>query len=195
MRIELLDPEQDRGQIKGGVFVSRLAFLRDEGGEALVEKILSTLPAEDQRLLADIILASAWYPFATNERLDLAISKELGGGDQLFRQLGQRSAQHNLGTTHRNYVRDRDTHGLLRQAASIYRLYYDTGSRTYEKLGPTKAILRTVGSKSFSRADCLTVVGWHEKAIEMCGGHDPHVSEVHCRARGDELCEYVCEWK
>lgn len=185
----------DRGQIKGGVFISRLAFLREEGGEELVEKVLSALPAEDQALLRGIVLPSTWYPFATSELLDAAIADVMHGGDKLFRKLGRQSALHNLGAAHKSYVRDRDPHGLLQKAASIYRLYYDTGSRTYEKAGMTKAIVRTLGSRSFSRADCLTVIGWHEKAIEMCGAVNPRVTETKCRTRGDDVCEYVCEWR
>jgi len=38
------------------------------------------------------------------------------------------------------------------------------------------------------------VVGWHRKAIEMCGATNVRVTETKCRAKGAELCEYVCEW-
>ena len=187
--------EGEQGRIKGGVFVSRLAFLREQGGEPLVERVLSALPPVDQEALRGIVLSSAWYPFEINERLDLAIGAAMGRGDQLFRELGHRSALHNLGTAHRNYIRDHDPHSFLRRTASIYRVYYDTGSRTFEETGPTAAILRTIGSKSFSRTDCLTVVGWYETAIEMCGAANARVTETKCRARGDDVCEYLCEWQ
>jgi uncharacterized protein (TIGR02265 family) len=188
-------PSTDRGKTKGGVFVSRLEFLRERGGQALVDRVLRSLPAGDREVLRGIILASSWYPFEMNERLDKAIGAAVGGGADLFRELGRQSARHNLASAHRNFVRAHDPHGLLRQAATIYRVYYDTGSRSYEKVGPKKAVLRTTGSKSFSRNDCLTIVGYHEEAIRMCGGHHPRVSETKCRARGDDVCEYVIEWE
>ena len=89
---------------------------------------------------------------------------------------------------------ERDPLGLLKGAASIYRAYYKSGHRTYERAGERKVILRTFDSETFSRADCLTVVGWHERVIGMCGGKNARVEETLCRARGDAVCEYVCEW-
>ena len=185
----------DRGNTKGSVFLSRLAFLRERGGDPLVARVLATLPPDDRETLSGIVLPSTWYPFDMNERLDAAIASALGGGDDIFRLLGRQSALHNLSASHRNFIRAHDPHGLFRQTASIYRVYYDSGSRTYEKLGPKKVALRTVESKSFSRADCLTIVGWLEQAVEMCGGVDVRATEPRCRARGDSLCEYVVEWR
>jgi len=183
------------GSIKGSVLASRLEFVRKELGEAGLERVFERLPAEDHVILSAPLLTAGWYPFPLGERLDLAIADEIGMGARIFRVLGAYSAAHNLGAVHRGYVRDQDPHGLLRQAASIYRLYYDSGRRTYERLGPKKAVLRTYDSRTFSIPDCATVAGWHEKAIEMCGGLRPRVTETHCRARGQGICEYVCEWE
>jgi uncharacterized protein (TIGR02265 family) len=184
-----------RGQVKGAVLHSRLAYVREKAGEEGVLRVLAKLPEEDRRILTSVLLAAGWYPFETNERLDRAISDEIGRGEGVFRALGVASAAHNLGAVHRNFLSKRDPHGLLRQAASIFRLYYDTGRREYERTGEKSAVLRTYDCASFSRADCLTVVGWHEKAIELCGGRKVHVSETRCRARGDSHCEYVCTWE
>jgi predicted hydrocarbon binding protein len=68
------------------------------------------------------------------------------------------------------------------------------GRRTYEKVGERGALLRTFDAGSVTVADCLTVVGWHERAIELCGGRDVKVTEAKCRARGAPHCEYRCEW-
>ena len=76
-----------------------------------------------------------------------------------------------------------------------YQVYYSTGRREYERIADTRALPRTPQSESFSLEDCLTVVGWHETAIEMCGGLEVRVSETKCRARRDDACEYVCEWR
>ena len=44
-------------------------------------------------------------------------------------------------------------------------------------------------------ADGNLVLGWHEKAIELCGGKRAHATEPICRAKGGALCEYLCEWE
>lgn len=185
---------EEPGATKGVVILARLAFV-DELGAKGRDAVMAALSPADRAILDDMVLPSSWYPFDLYERLDAAISRVVGSGDDLFRRLGEHSAAHNLGAAHRGYVRDRDPHGLLRQAPSIYRLYYDTGERSYERVSDTQALLRTVGSRTYSRTDCLTVVGWHTKAITMCGGRNVRVTEPLCRARGGSACEYVCEWE
>ena len=73
--------------------------------------------------------------------------------------------------------------------------YYDKGRRDYAKLGPREAMLTTHDAETFSAADCLTVVGWHTKALEMCGATGVRVSEEACRARGDAVCRYRVSWR
>ncbi len=182
-----------KGKVKGGAIQSRLAFVREHGGDDAVGRVLARLSEEDRKSCART-LAAAWYPFDLNERLDEAIAAEMSMGDNVFVLMGEKSAAHNLGSTHRAFMTDRDPHGLLRRAAQIYQAYYDTGRREYERLGDHKAVLRTYESETFSKHDCQTVVGWHRKAIEMCGGKHVRVTETKCRAKGADACEYVCEW-
>jgi uncharacterized protein (TIGR02265 family) len=182
-----------RGSIKGVVLRSRLSYVRDNMGEAAAQSVLVRLPEDDQKQLARILPAS-WYPFELQERLDDAIAAQMGIGERIFRLLGEQSARDNLASTHRAFVDAHDPHGLLQHAASIHDAYYDTGRRVYERLGPKSAVLRTFDCLSTSRAECLSNMGWHQAAIEICGGLRARVSDPSCRARGDALCEYLCEW-
>ena len=180
--------------IKGSVLKARLAFVENRLGKVGIARILGRLSHADREILEGILLPAGWYPFETSERLTTEIAKELGDGDEVYRELGRTSAEMNLSASQKVYVRERDPHGLLKAAASIYRLYYSSGERTYERQGDSKALLRTLGSETFSREDCLTIVGWYERAIAMCGGKRPRVHETKCKAKGDGCCEYVCEW-
>lgn len=182
-----------KGKVKGGALQSRLEFVRDHRGEEGVERVLARLSDAD-RAICRHILTGGWYDFDLNERVDHAVAEEMGMGDKVFLLMGEKSATHNLSKAHKAFVTNKDPHGLLKGSAQIYQAYYDTGRRTYEHAGATKAILRTFDSETFSIPDCLTVIGWHCSAIEMCGGRDARVVETQCRARGAALCEYVCEW-
>jgi len=182
------------GKVKGGALQSRLEFVRDHRGEEGVERVLGRLSESDQQICRHI-LTGGWYAFELGERVDSAIAAEMGMGQNIFLLMGEKSATHNLGKSHKAFVTDKDPHGMLKRAAQIYQAYYDTGRRTYERVSDTKAILRTYESETYSAADCLTVVGWHRKAIELCGGNSPRVVETKCRARGADLCEYICEWE
>jgi hypothetical protein len=136
-----------------------------------------------------------WYPFELNCALDRAIAETFDGGMTIYRHMGEQSAVDSLSATHKNLIRARDPHGLLKHSAQIHNLYYDTGYRTYEWLAPSKAILRTFDCQSFSVEDCKTNMGWHEKAIALCGGAGAKVTDSKCRGRRDKCCEYVCEWQ
>ena len=180
-------------KVKGGALLSRLAFVRDRHGEEGVQRVLERLSPEDQRACAQV-LTGGWYPFEVSERLEEAVAAELGMSDNVFLLMGEKSAEQNLTGPHRAMLSIGDPHGLLRRAPQIYQMYYDTGRRTYERLGDHKAVIRTYDAAAVSKHDCLTVVGWHRKAIAMCGGSNPRVVETLCRAAGDAMCEYVCEW-
>lgn len=180
-------------KVKGGSLLARLSFVREQRGEEGVRRVVSRLPEADQKTAAQL-MTSAWYPFALGERLDQSVADEMGLGEKVFVLMGEKSAEQNLTGAHRALVCDGDPHGLLRRTSQIYQMYYDTGRRTYESLGDHKAVLRTHDANLSSPNDCLTIVGWHRKAIEMCGGKNVRVTETKCRARGADVCEYVCEW-
>lgn len=185
-----------RGSIKGSVLQSRLAFVKSERGADALERVLGRLPDDDRASLTGLVLPFSWYPFATNERLDAAIAEEFAIGDRIFLLLGEASARDNLtSTSQQSYMRERNPHALLKQTSAIFRVYYDSGHRTYERTSECAAVLRTYDCESYSIADCLTVVGWHRKAIEMCGGRNVRVNETQCRALRAAVCEYVCEWE
>jgi hypothetical protein len=111
-----------RGSVKGTVLLSRIALVRTRGGEPSVQSVLARLPPQDRELLSGIVLSSGWYPFEANERVDAAIAREFGG-DAVYRALGAQSANDALSSTHKNFVRQRDAHGLLKHVAQLHRLY------------------------------------------------------------------------
>jgi uncharacterized protein (TIGR02265 family) len=189
-----LNASSRQGKIKGGVLQARLQFVREQRGDEAADRVLKSL-SEDDRKICRQLLVGMWYPFEINERLDAAIAAEMGIGERVFELIGEKSAQHNLSSAHRLFIVAGDPHALLRRAQQIYSMYYnDAGRRIYERLGDRKAVLRTFDAEMFSRHDCLTNIGWHRKAIEMCGVTNVRVTETKCRAKGADICEYVCEW-
>jgi len=188
---------QSGSRIRGHILLSRIKYVRDVAGEAGFEKVLAALPAGDREILTGMVPLVSWYPLALNLRLDAAIAAVLSPRDKnrVFLELGRASAEKNLKGVHRTYVREGDPHHLLAAAPLIYAAYYAVGRRTYQRTGDREAVLRTWDAESATVADCLTVVGWHHRAIELCGGRDVQVVEIQCRARGAPHCEYRCEWR
>jgi hypothetical protein len=183
-------------EIRGSALRSRKAFAEEHFGAGAWDKVLETLPESDRILLKGLLLPAGWYPFDTGERLDQAIVDVLGGGDpEVFEQIGRQSARQNLSGVHKTFLKAGHPGDFLAQSASIYNFYYDTGSREYLPTGPKSGVIRTSGAETFSRADCLTVIGWHKEALEMCGARQVRISEIRCRANGDDVCEYAVQWE
>ncbi len=169
--------------IKGAVLKSRLAFVEEHSGKEGVKRVLETLPPDDQRTLR-MLFTSNWYPFALGKALDDAIVKIVGAGrPEFFERLGAASAEKNLSGIHSGYLTKGDAHGFLAKAPSIYAMYYETGRREYQQTGPRQGQIITFDAETFSAPDCLTVVGWHRKALEMCGVRGAKVTEEECRAK------------
>jgi uncharacterized protein (TIGR02265 family) len=182
--------------IKGSILRSRLALVDEIAPDGGQDRVLARLDPGEREALASL-LASAWYPFDLGKRLDEAIVDEIGGGQaDFFEKLGEASAEKNLGPSgvHRRFLVPGDPHAFLAKAPLIYSYYYDQGSREYEKTGEREAVLTTRDAETFSAPDCLTVVGWHRRALEMCGAAAPRVVEEECRAKGGSVCRYRLSW-
>jgi uncharacterized protein (TIGR02265 family) len=182
-------------QVKGAVLKSRLAFIEEHFGKDAVQKVLASLAADDQRPLR-LVFTSNWYPFELGRRLDDAIVQVVANGrSDFFERLGAASAEKNLGSLHAGYLTPGDPQAFLAKAPQIYSLYYETGRREYMATGRTSGVLTTYDAETFSGPDCMTVVGWYRKALEMCGASNVSVMEEECRARGGAVCRYKVEWK
>lgn len=181
-------------QVKGAVLKSRLGFVEEHGGPGALQRVLDVLPEADRGALRSLLTVQ-WYPFELGQRLDDAIVRTLGQGRQdFFLRLGEASAERNLTSLHKPFLTPGDPHAFLSKAPQIYALYYETGRREYQATGDKAGVLTTHDADTFSAADCLTVVGWHRRALEMCGAVDVRVVEDECRAKGGAVCRYRVSW-
>jgi uncharacterized protein (TIGR02265 family) len=183
--------------VKGSVLRARLALVDELAPGDGRQRVLARLDAGERGTL-ESLLASSWYPFELGRRLDEAIVDELGGGrTEFFERLGEASAEKNLGPggVHRGFLVPGDPQAFLAKTPLIYSYYYDQGRRDYERTGDGEAVLTTRDAETFSAPDCLTVVGWYRRALEMCGARSPRVVEEECRAKGGEVCRYRLSWR
>lgn len=183
-------------KVKGTVIAARLSFVRNRGGEALLDRVLARLPAEDAKALRGVILVTSSYSMPLNLRLDEAIAVELSPGepDRIFVEMGRSSADVNLSGPQRGFIRQADPQHLLSFTEAIYGYYYSVGKRTCVRTGDQSATLTTEGAEEVTPGDCLTVVGWYQRALELSGGADVRVVHTLCRSRGDAVCEYQVSW-
>lgn len=183
-------------RIKGSVLIARLRYVRGQCGSGGLAQLFERLSEPDREVLEGSLVGSLWYPMALGLRLDETIADLVAPQERhrVFLELGRASAELNLLEGQHVFLRRGDPHSLLRLAPQIYASYHAAGRRTYERLGEQAAMLRTFDAEIASAADCLTVIGWHQRAIELWGGKGARVEEVLCRANGAPHCEYRCSW-
>lgn len=189
--------DANRGQVRGGTLLGRLRVLERRGGNVLVQQVLSRLVPEERDALSGMLLPVGWYSAQLALNLDRAIVEVLSPADRraAYFSLGRESAEENLHGAHRAFVKLGDPHFLLGKAPQIYRFYYAVGRRTYDRLSDGQGVIKTYDAESVTEEDCLTIAGWHARAIEICGGEGAKVEETKCRVHGDPHCEYLCSWK
>lgn len=183
-------------RIKGSVLIARLRYVRMQcGGDGLAQ-LIDRLSEPDREVLEGSLVGSLWYPMGLALRLDEAIAGLVSPQERhrVFTELGRASAELNLLEGQHVFLRRGEPHSLLRLAPQIYGSYHAVGRRTYERLGADAAMLRTFDAELVSASNCLTVVGWYQRAIELWGGRGARVEEVLCRANGAPHCEYRCSW-
>lgn len=189
--------ERDGRRVKGTLIAARLRFLRARGHD-MAERVLSRMSAEDQATLRGMVLPSSWYSADLLGRLEMTAAAIVANGDTraLFLEMGRYTAQTNLGPTgvQRAYVRADDPHFLLSNVPRMYVTQHTEGSRTYEKLDPRAAVIRSYEGETPRPEDCLTTVGWIGRAIECSGGREVRVEEKLCRSKGAAHCEFHCRW-
>lgn len=183
-------------KVKGAVIRARRAFVVEEFSENAWKLVLEALPEEDREILGGALPATDWYEFELNKRLDAAIVEVLGHGDQrIFEVIGAWSARVNLTGPHKAFIAHGDPVQLMAATKAIYDFYYSVGRRTWKPKGSTSGVMTTYDAKTFSEPDCLTVIGWYKRALEMCNAKNVQIEETHCRARGDDFCRYDISWE
>jgi len=187
-----------KADVKGMLLGARMRFLAAQG-DGNRDRVLASLSEGDRAILGGVLLPNSWYPSDLLARLDAAIAEVLVHGDRrrLFAEMGRFSAQANLGPggMQRPYLQEGDTHIFLRHVPRMYTSVHSSGRRTYEKVSPQAAVIRTFETGAASVDDCLTAVGWLQRGIELSGGSSVRVFETQCRAKGAAYCEYRCDWR
>jgi uncharacterized protein (TIGR02265 family) len=182
-------------QIRGAILIARKAFVQKHFGKDAWGKVLQGLAEEESKILKGILIHVGWYPFEMGEHLDRAIVDVLGKGEMsIFEEIGVQSAKENLGSIHQSFLTPGNPQNFMAQANTIYKFYYNTGYREYQKTGPNSGILTTFAAETYSLVDCMTVIGWYKEALRMCGARNVQVVEETCRAKGDSCCQYRIKW-
>jgi hypothetical protein len=182
--------------VKGSAVTARLRFVRERHGEEALARLVGALSPHHRAALDARVLPQAWVPFELFVELGEAADRLFGRGDlALCYEMGRYAAEVNLPTLYRLFYRLGSPQFILRKAAQLWSVHYDSGKLAAFDEGKNGARLEIVDFERPHRAHCLSVLGWATRSIELSGGVVLGAEEERCRTRGDETCELALRWK
>jgi len=166
------------------------SFVVKRFGEEGWAKVLAELSVDDQDDLRAIIPVG-WYPLALYARLLRAIDAVCGGGRdmQVLYELGRFSAEHDLTTIHRMFLRFANPAYIIEKTGELWRRFHDTGTwEVTREPGGVTAVL--TGWGYVDEALCVQLTGYTTRALELAGAKNVVMDHARCRARGDKECRF-----
>ena len=155
------------------------------------------LKPEDWEIINNPVLPSAWYPYASCQRMGWAVYQEMAGGDpEAARVYGRANIKKRL-ETYKNIVVPGDPVASIGKLAALRKTFVDGETDTvliekgdnwarYQVVRPTEDF----DSNSYF-AFCTQVRGHLEGVVEEAGGKDPETK----MKETDDGYEIYINWK
>ncbi|HEY4056887.1 MAG TPA: hypothetical protein VGM39_09765 [Kofleriaceae bacterium] len=182
--------------VKGSALSSRVLWVELNSGAAGMARLL---PQVSPELRADIergINKANWYPLSHLVELVSTIDRLFGTNDgALIDELARHGAEANLTTIYRLFFKVGTTHWILGRAVRLWSAHYDSGFLEVLTRGPKTAVLRIREFDDPHPVHCRSVHGWAARSVELSGAERLKSSEVKCRSKGDEYCQFEFAWE
>ncbi|APR80289.1 Hypothetical protein A7982_05636 [Minicystis rosea] len=182
--------------VKGAAVTARVRFVRERHGELGFKQLLAAMPPTSRALLEDKVLPQAWVPYDLFVDVCVTADQLFGRGDlALCFEMGRHAADVNLPTLYRIFYRLGNPQFIMRRAAQLWSVHYDSGKLESIEEAPGSVRLRISEFERPHRAHCLSVLGWAARSIELSGATLLEADEARCRTRGDTACELVTRYR
>lgn len=176
--------------------LAALAFVREQGGNEAIRRVLAGLPEKDLQVLAGPrkLSSKAWVPFELQARLLESIDVVLGQGDQarLF-DVGHFMATRDIPRVFRPLLKLGNPGWIIEVGTRMWRFYHDRGYWDVQRT-PVTVLATLHDHHDAHEAFCATFIGWLTGALELSGGYDVMVDHPVCHARGAPNCVFTARW-
>lgn len=184
---------------RGNALLGRIDFVKDKYGMAALERVLLSLPPDQQKILRSRIDPEGSYPPNLLGTLTEAIRMELAGGsNDILREMTRYRAKFDIqpGAPLAQHFRPGDPGFMIHRMDLCLRHNWGEGVlvRVFD-VGPNHVRMEVdMGGKQPRERCTYNHVGWMEGVIEAAGGI-PHIKKTRCMHDGDPFCEYDISWE
>jgi len=182
-------------KVKGSLVLAAVDHL-DAMGPGTLERALERLPEGVGERVRAVRLPMTWIGLGDYTALLRVAEREIGTGDgALAIDIGVSTAERELSTTHRLFMRTTTPTMAVERIPQLFRTYHSGGHVEVERAptGGYRVELFEVDPDTLPHA--LVLSGFCRRLLELAGGRDVRSSVVACRERGDDRTVTVLRWK
>ncbi len=180
-------------KVKGTKIRSKTDFLKSQYGDAVSDRVLASMSADDRSLLG-FLVDLGWYDLELYERLVAAIVEVAGDGDEtVLEQLGRYSAEDLSQGAYNAYYRSGDPETVLSKMIPIHESLNDPGEMEIIQRQERQLSL-IVNEPRSSLLNCRVANAFYRRSVELCEVLSVRVVETSCSGRNDPYCEFQSSW-
>ena len=185
-------------KVKGSAVVTLPLFIKEKFGENEFKKWLNSLSPDTKKEFEKNILINKWYPLKetlsdpTEKLCDLFFDGDSKGAWEI----GRFSADYALKGIYKLFIRVASPYTLAKKASHILPTYYDPSDIETEikDKSENKIILRITKFPEMTKAVENRILGWIERALEICGCKNIKFKETKSLLKGDNMTELSVTW-
>ena len=182
-------------EVKGTGIVASSEFVKNKHSSRFQEW-LDSLPSESKKIFSGRIILGFWYPMrdALVVPTEKLIELFCGGNEQGAWDLGRYNADTNLKGIYKVFVKIATPSFVLPKAARIFSTFYRPAKAEAEKFDDNSAVLRILEFPEPNYLCELSIAGFTERTLEICGCKELTVNIVKSLAKGDTVTEILATW-
>lgn len=183
---------------KGSAAQSTLAFLAENVGEEMPERLMAELDA-DTRAAVLGVAPTHELPYEVLVTLWRAVDRWILQHRPELRDWAEQAGEASIGSLgvhlYGGILRKPTPREFLTQSISLFQLYYQPGDMDVVEDVPGRVVLRLDGFDPVTTLFCRRQTGGLRKALALAGGADVRVRHVRCCIEGDAFCEWELSWQ
>jgi len=181
--------------IKGTAVQDTMEAITARAGKGELDKIISCLDPETQKILQLPISPSSWYSCDAFSRfLEADIRVTAGGNEQKLVQRAEAVIEKQLSGIYKIFVRLGSPEFVIRRIAAVHSTYFDGVQIIPEMKGPNSATIQYVGFSRNQGIMGFVILGFFRKALEISGSKKVDVHFTVSIEAGEKFCELALSW-
>jgi hypothetical protein len=193
--VQALDTLAAGVQIKGSAVFDMIRSVKTREGEEGFRALVSFVDEPFRAMFLGGIFDAAWYPLDAYVAFLAATLKYSGDDEKVLIGRTEAVIEKQLQGIYRVFVRLRSPESIIKRIVTIHRTYFTGASVGFDLPAPGHAIVKYGGFEKHHRLLEYVIIGFYNKALELCGAKQVQVMVTVPMAKGAGLCELTMTWR